>query len=140
MIQREQVAQILRLNGIDIEAPVEEIKSILLSAKWHEDDVETALTVLREDPKKHEEKIETMHKVFRSDEKLKPETISALLGLDVELTQHDVNLSRKRARGQLTAGVALHILLVSLVISSAFIFASMWFLKVGAFHESVSKF
>ena len=136
MINREQVAQILRLNGIDIEAPADEIKSILLSAKWHEDDVETALTVLREDPKDNTEQIEKIHKIFRSDERLNPETISALLGIDVELTAHDIALRRRHARGELTTGLILNILLVSLVLSTVFILGSMWFMEVGVFHQA----
>lgn len=140
MIDREQVAQILRLNGIDISAPADEIKSILLSAKWHEDDVETALTVLREDPNDKKEHVETLHRVFRSDEKLKPETISALLGVDVEISANERELRRKHAKGQLTAGLAMHILLISLVLSTIFIFGSMWLLKVGIFHQTVVDF
>lgn len=137
MIERAQVAKILRLNGIDIKAPDEEIKSILLSAKWHEDDVETALTVLRQDPDSKHEQVETLHKVFRTDEKLKPETISALLGVDIDIDSKEIALRRKYARGELTAGLITHILLVSLVLSSIFILGSMWFLKVGFFHKTV---
>lgn len=140
MIEREQVASILRLNGIDIKAPADEIKSILLSAKWHEDDVETALTVLHKDPKDSREHAETFHKVFNTDEKLSPETISTLLGVDIDMNPKDLELHRQRARGQLTGGLAMHILLISLVLSSIFIFGSMWLLKVGFFHETVSGF
>ncbi len=136
MIDRAQVARILKLNGIDISAPADEIKSILLSANWREDDVETALTVLREDPVDHKEHVETLHKIFRSDEKLNPETISGLLGIDLDVSPNDMDLRRKHARGELTAGLAIHILLVSLVLSSVFIFGSMWLMKVGVFHET----
>lgn len=140
MIEREQVARILRLNGIEIDAPAHEIKSILLSAKWHEEDVETALTVLREDPKDHKEHVETLHKIFRTDEKLKPETVSALLGVDVELSEKDIELQRKHAKGQLTAGLVINILLISLVLSSVFIFGSMWLLKIGLFHQTITGY
>ncbi len=138
MIDRDQVARILKLNGIDISAPADEIKSILLSANWREDDVETALTVLREDPVDHKEHVETLHKIFRSDEKLNPEIISGLLGVDLDISPNEMELRRKRARGELTAGLAIHILMISLVLSSIFIFGSMWLLKVGVFHETVS--
>lgn len=140
MIEREQVAKILRLNGIDVGAPDDEIKSILLSAKWHEDDVETALTVLRQNSENKAESVQTLHKIFRSDERLKPETISALLGVDISVSPQEVALHRKRAQGQLTGGLIINILLVSLVLSSIFIFGSMWFLKVGIFHQTVSNF
>jgi len=137
MIEREQVAKLLRLNGIDIKAPAEEIKSILLSAKWNNDDVETALTVLHEDPKSHKEHVETLHKIFTSDEKLNPEAISTLLGVDVDISAAEIEMRHRRAKGQLTAGLVMHILLVSLVLSSIFIFGSMWLLKVGIFHQTV---
>lgn len=140
MIERAHIAQILRLNGIDIEAPPEQIKSILLSAKWHEDDVETALTVLREDPNDQQRHVETIHKVFRSDQRLNPETISSLLGIDVELSSQDIALRRKHARGDLTSGIILHMLMMALVLSTLLIIGSMWLLKVGIFHQSVAAY
>lgn len=137
MIERAQVARFLKLNGIDVTAPEEEIKSLLMSARWHEKDVETALTVLHEDPNDHKQHVDTMHKIFRSDEKLAPETISALLGVDIDMSVKDFELRRRSARGELTAGQVVNILLISLVISSAFIIGSMWVMKVGFFHQSV---
>ena len=139
MIDRTQITRFLKLNGINIDAPDEQIKSILLSAKWHKDDVETALTVLRENTSNNETHVDTLHKVFRSDEKLKPETITALLGIDVDISAGDVSLSRKRASAELTTGMVINILLVSLLLSTMFLLGSMYFFRVGIFHPSITS-
>ncbi len=102
--------------------------------------METAITILRQDPKDKREHVETVHKVFRTDEKLKPETISALLGVDVDIDPNEIKMRRRLARGQLTSGLVLHILLVSLVLSSIFIFGTMWLMKIGIFHDTVATF
>jgi hypothetical protein len=137
MIERDYISKILKLNGIDVTAPDEEIKSVLISAHWHEDDVDTALMVLRENKKNHETHVDTLHKVFHSDERLSPETISSLLGIDMEVSSKDIELRRKLAKGQLSAGLILQMSLVSILLASVVLLASMWFLKFGIFHQTV---
>lgn len=138
MIQREHIEKFLKLNGVDMSSPDEEIKSVLLSARWHKEDVETALLVLRENTKSHETHVESLHRVFRSDERLKPETISALLGIDVDIPDDDVNPnSFVRRYHIMSPSQIMQIGLVSLSVSVIFVMASMWYLEMGIFHPTV---
>lgn len=133
MIQRKQIEQILRINGVALSAPDEEIKSVLLSARWHEDDIETAIMVLRENKKSHKTHVDTVHKVFHSDDKLSPDAVSSLLGIDMDISSNEINtISNKQ--GKLQFNSILVLALISLGLSLIFVFAAMWYLKMGLFH------
>jgi len=108
-----------------------------VSANWHHDDVETALMVLRENTVSHETHVDTLHKIFRSDERLKPETISSLLGIDMDISSKDIELKRKLAKGRFTMGLVVQIFLVSLFFAVVIMLSSMWLLEFGIFHQTV---
>lgn len=125
MISREHVERILRLNGVDPSASDEEIKSVLISAKWHDDDAELGVMVLRENKVTHKERVDTLHKVFTSDERLKPETISSLLGIDVDMNSKELETLRVRKR-QISLGQMLTIASLAMVIAFGSLFVYMW--------------
>jgi len=136
MLERANIERLLRLNGVGPSAADEEIKSVLISARWHENDIETALLVLKENTKSHETRVDTLHKVFRSDDSLHPQTISALLGIDVDVAQGALD-HKKKMRPSLSAGQALQIGVVSAGLAIACILASMWYLEMGVFHAAM---
>lgn len=137
MLERSQIEKLLRLNGVVPSAPDEEIKSVLISARWHKNDVETALLVLRENKKSHATHVDSLHKVFQSDDSLRPETISALLGIDVNISKDAVAHKKYSQRPRLSAGQALQICGVSVAIAIVFVLASMWYLEMGIFHVTM---
>ncbi len=97
MTDRRHIESILKVNGLAPTAPDEEIKSVLLSARFNKDEVDTALMILRENVKTNETRVDGLHKVFRTDGGLKPAEISKLLGIDVELTDAEsVRTNSKR--------------------------------------------
>jgi hypothetical protein len=134
MIDRRHIEELLRLNGVKETAPDEEIKSVLISARWHEKDIETALVVLRENKDSHATRVERLNKVFTSDDKLKPELISSLLGVDVDISNDAFGSDPRKNRRSLTFGQIVQICCLSILISSACIIGMMWHLEVGLFH------
>ena len=92
MVEREHIENFLRLNGIPTHSDDEVIRSALVGAKWHENDVEVALMVLRENIVDHSKQVTTLHRRLRSDRQLSPETISALLGVDVQFNRDNMQL------------------------------------------------
>lgn len=134
MLDRSNIVELLKINGVDISAPDQEIKSILLSARWHKDDVDTALLVLRENTLTHEKRVDTFHKVFANDEHLKPETISALLGVDIEVSKNQLSKKTLEERLDISFGQIMQIALVSVCFSILFVTFSMWYMHVGMFH------
>ena len=137
MFKKEHIEKMLRLNGVSLDDPDDVIKSVLISAQWHEDDVEAAVLVLRENKDSHETHVDSLHKVFRSDERLRPETISSLLGIEMDLSSKDIEVRRKRVHQPLMPSQVLVMAVISLVLSLIFVFAAMWYLETGLFHQTL---
>lgn len=137
MFTRNQIEKLLQVNGVAVDDSDEQIKSVLISAQWHADDVEAAILVLRENIHSHETHVDSLHKIFRSDDRLRPETISSLLGIEMDITSADIELSRARARGGMTSMQIMFITIMSLVLSLLFVFVAMWYLKMGLFHTTL---
>lgn len=138
MIDRKHIEQFLHLNGLSSDSPEEEIRSLLISARWHHEEVEAALVVLREDSNTHRQRVDSVHKVFGSDQKISPETLSSLLGMDVKIdsiAEEHQNTLRRRYQSQL-----LSIVLLSVLSAIVLLIALMWFLEVGIFHEYAVDF
>ncbi|MFM2339441.1 MAG: hypothetical protein RLZZ360_77 [Candidatus Parcubacteria bacterium] len=137
MIERQQVETILKANGIPATAPDEEIRSILISARWDNNDVDTALMVLKENKTNKHTHVDSLHRVFHSDERLTPADISSLLGVKVSLTNDDVEkieVKRKkveRAQTIVSLTLALSIVLLGLTYL-------MYVEQAGVFHD-ISK-
>lgn len=118
MISKEHIERVLRMNGLKPTASDEEIKSLLISAKWHKEDAELAVTVLRENKETHKTHVDTLHKVFTSDDRLDPESISSLLGIDVELNSNDINCLRDQKQ---TIAMSQIVGIVGMAVAMAFL-------------------
>ncbi len=136
-LTRKQAEQLLVENGLKPTAPDEEIRSALIKANWHEDDVEMALIVLRENIVTHETHLDAAHNLFRGTTTLDAKAINGLLGIDIEITKDEIQMRKKVARGAISYSQVMEIALVSFAISAIFLFGGMWLLKVGMFHQTV---
>lgn len=136
MIDRRHIEQILRLNGLTPTAADEEIRSVLISARWHKEDVETAITVLRENTTTHKSRVDTLHDVFTTDKKLSPEAIQTLLGIDVEVNNSELEDLRK-SRQSLYVLQLVSIFMIAIAMAAIFIVFMMYGEKIGFFHPSM---
>ena len=91
MTDKRQIEAILKVNGLAATSPDEEIKSVLLSARFNNDEVDTALMILRENVKTNETRVDGRHKVFRTDTALRPAEVSKLLGIDIDISDDRAN-------------------------------------------------
>ncbi len=140
MIEKRNIEAFLKVNGIPATAKDEEIRSVLLSARWNNNEVDTAMLVLRENTVSKESHVDTLHKVFNSDDRLSSAEISTLLGIDVTLSGDDVkNVNKKRSRIENSQAVIAFALSIVIAISS--LGYLMYKEKAGVFHEnSTSSF
>lgn len=136
MIDRKNIEQILRLNGLSETAEDEDIRSVLISARWNKEDVETAITVLRENTKTHASRVDKLHNVFFADRALTPEAIHSLLGIDVEVNSSEL-VSLRARRQSLYQWQLISIFVFSLLIAFAFVIAMMYWQKAGPFHPGI---
>jgi len=133
MIEKKRIEDFLRANGVPASAPDEEIRSILLSASFDENEVNTALLILKENTISNETHIDALHKIFRSDNRLKPSEISSLLGISVNLSDNDIyyNTADKR---RTTIINAFFISLFVVVFVFLGLFIMMYVDQVGPFY------
>lgn len=135
MIHKQHVENILKINGVAPTSSDEEIRSVLMSARYNEDEVDTAIMVLRENTKTNETRVDGLHKVFRSDDVLTPAEISKLLGVEVELDEAMSRASRKRDP---TFIQYLVLVVLATCIATAGVIWAMQMYQVGPFHPTVS--
>lgn len=135
MIKRSQIEKILHVNGVSTTSPDDDIRSVLLSARFDKDEVDTAIMVLRENKTTKQIRVDGLHKVFRSDEALDPKEISELLGIEVDASAF---YQPKIESGATTmVGVQyVTIWLLSVFFAVLTVLMFMYFNQVGPFHAS----
>lgn len=137
MIDRDQIETLLRIQGVSPTSPDEVIRSILLSARFNDDEIETAITVLRENKVDSSSRVEGLHKIFRSEKGLKPNEISQLLGIDVTVDEVQVRSHRNRRGG---SGHLLTVIILTLVVTFAGVIFAMHYHKIGPFQTVVANY
>lgn len=135
MISREQVEMILKINGMTSSSPDEHIRSVLLSARYNHDEVDTALMILREDLKTKQTRVDGIHKIFRSDDTLKPKEISKLLGIEVDASQF-VEIEQKQRDYAMLQYIVVWFFSVAFAVTGILLY--MYMNQVGMFHPSVN--
>lgn len=136
MIDRKHIESVLKVNGIPNTAPDEQIRSVLLSARFKEDEVETAIMVLRENIETKETKVDGLHKVFRTDQHLKPSEISKLLGIDVDLIEQ-VSVVAHRKTPAFSVLQFIVLWMTSIILAVATVLFYMYSHQMGMFHPTV---
>jgi hypothetical protein len=138
MIEKQHVEALLKANGIPPTAADEEIRSILISARWNDNDVDTALMVLKENKESKATHVDTLHKVFHSDDRLSPSDISSLLGVKVSMDPDNVlNVEVKRRKVERTQSMISLILALSIVLLG--LTYLMYAEQAGVFHAGASS-
>jgi hypothetical protein len=136
MIDRNYIERILKINGLAPTAADEEIRSVLISARWNKEDVETAITVLRENLSTHKSRVDTLHDVFLTDQRLSPEAIHSLLGIDMEVNSSELEALRA-SRRNLYRWQILSVFIIALLIATVAILGMMYLEGFGVFHEKM---
>jgi len=135
MISRTHIENFLKANGVPPTAKDEEIRSVLLSASFNSNEVDTALLILKENIVSKKTHIDTLHKVFNSDDRLTPLEINTLLGINVNLSKDDVNdiVGKRRKFEQINT-------IVAIVLSTIIVFVGLSYLmykrQAGPFYPS----
>ncbi|MCA9360387.1 hypothetical protein H6785_03470 [Candidatus Nomurabacteria bacterium] len=132
-MNREHIEKLLRINGVSPTSPDEIIRTVLLSARFKEEEVDTAIMVLREDVNTKEKRVDGLHKVFRTDESLKPNEISKLLGIDVSI-KDTVDVRAKARSNSIFERILVAVMSILLAFSATMVY--MYFSQVGPFHSS----
>ncbi len=133
-ITREQVETILRINGVPPAAPEEQIKSILLSARFNDDEIDAAIMVLRENSDTKQSRVQGAHKIINSSSRLSASEISSLLGIDVDIDE--LHMDKKRIR-QISNNQFWIIFILALTLAISSLTFVMYISETGVFHPSM---
>ncbi len=135
MIEKQHVESFLKANGVKPTASDEEIRSILISARWEHTEIDTALIVLKENVLSHETHVDTLHKVFNTDNRLNAAEISALLGINVTIAPEDVTTSVTEKRRRIEQGR----IVLSFVLAVCIAAGSVGYVLLRVHGEAVAK-
>lgn len=131
MIERKQIESILKINGITSSSSDDEIKSVLLSASYNNDEIDEAIAVIRQDIATNHTRIDGLHKVFRTDAVLQPQEVSNLLGVEIDIEKSNVLPAKTRI---VTKDNYLRIAFMAFALAVTAIIFFMFLNKVGLFH------
>ena len=137
MIDVRQIESLLKVNGLAKTSADEEIRSVLLSARFKEEEVETALMVLRENTVTKQTKVDGLHKVFRTDQALRPDEISKLLGIDVDITE-GVNVDNVGQSNGFSLLQFIFLWTASIALAVGSVLFYMYSHEIGLFHKTSS--
>lgn len=138
MLTREAVENFLRVNGVEPSDPEDKIKSVLLSANWEDDDVDTAVFVLRESDQAVT-RTKQLNTLFHSDQKLDPSSVGQLLGISMEASHGRPGVTVVNPKRRLTLRGLLTIILISIGLSAAVMYGGMYYLELGPFHATKTQ-
>ncbi len=100
-------------------------------APWLKDQVD----IYDVTPEEREEMIRT---VYRTNERLSPQTIHALLGIDVDLSEFESAYQKRINSGLSWIQIAI-IFVLSVLIATVSLFYGMYYFEVGLFHPSITS-
>ena len=135
MIDPNHIESLLKVNGLHKSAPDEQIRSVLLSARFKADEVETALMVLRENINTKETKVDGLHKVFRTDQSLTSAEISKLLGINVDIDE--IKGAEATQQNDMKAWHMMLLWVASLLLALGGIMMYMYSTQTGVFHPTM---
>lgn len=133
MIDRQKIEALLKIQGIPPTAPEEQIRSVLMSAQYDDDEIRTAITVLRENLLNNRAHVDGLHKIYRTDKGLKPAEVTALLGINIDISDWQIKNHRHRGLSNIN-----YFLIIGLIILLAFggLMFAMYLNETGPFHPS----
>ena len=143
MIDKHQIANFLRINGVSTAATDDEIRSALISARWDPRDVEVALLTLHDEAvPENTENAAAAHQVFNTDTPIASDTLTSLLGIDVTLARSQ--LKNKSHDGVFGTGHSASffaaIILTPLFLAFVIGVFVMYTLSIGPFYTPVEHF
>lgn len=134
MMDKKHLERVLSVNGASTAASDEEIRALLSKARYSSSEIDIAMQVLRQNVTAQSGSSNEINRVFRSDAILKPEEISRLL-------QIDVNLNKKTAKNRTTFSALsfwhyVMMVTLALILSLGGVVALMYSLEFGIFHTT----
>ena len=136
MMDKNHIERVLKVNGLSSAASDNEIREILLGAHYCESEVDSAISILRNNLSAESAEAGSIHKIFNSDSVLSSGEISKLLGIDVKVSE----IGDAPKRDTSTIGFLGHMLiwLIASVVAVFGVVVAMYTLDFGIFHPTAA--
>ena len=137
MLQKTHIQSILKINGINQDSTEEEVRAVLSSASYTEDEINAAVSMLKsgvEEPSLS--KLDGLHKVFRSSDTLKPSEISDLLSIEVGV--NELNTTRTSRATDLNEPIVFTF--ATVLISAVGLIVAMYIYNIDILHIAEKAF
>ena len=139
MMKQDKLITLLKINGVERNAPDSEIRSVLKDARYTNDEIDSALFVLKQRIEDTNEiRTDGLQKVFYTDGHLMPSEVSNLLGVDFDASH--IFKPRKILTRTLTTGQMTSIIIISILIGVIAVMYYMFANGIGVFHPTAIAF
>lgn len=137
MYDRKHIERVLKINGLTLEASDEEVRAVLLGARYRDDEVDQALQVLRENTiLDNAESAKLAHKIMRTDRGLSAGEVSRLLGIDVPVPA--LTTPQREQQNRFTTTHLAVITVLSLLVAGIGLGLAMYAQGFGVFYNEAS--
>ncbi len=143
MQDRAFINNFLKINGVSADATDEQVSSVLSDARWTDEEIKTALTILRGDVDDSGIVAVTKHDaaLFRPDIDISSRQLSRLLGVDVIVDPSLIHHGHKKRRNEtyIKDGLAVWtiIILLSIILALVIAWLLMFTMKIGPYRDAV---
>jgi hypothetical protein len=137
-MNKKHIERVLKINGVSSTASDDEIRSVLSSARYRDEEIAQALTILHgAQESTNNDRTDGLHRVFRTDTVLSSAEVSKLLGIDIKVSTIDPKLKRSIQRA-LSPSEHILIVLLSFMLAVGGVLFAMRVMEFGVFHPTAA--
>ena len=142
MPDRAFINNFLKINGVSADASDDQVEGVLKEARWTDEEIKTALTILRGDVDDSGIVAVTKHDaaLFRPDIDISSRQLSRLLGVDVivdpSLIHHTHKQRKRQAFIKDDLAIWTIIILLSIILALVIAWLLMFSMKIGPYRDA----
>ncbi len=133
-MQRDKLLTLLKINGVDKDAADADIRAVLTDARYSNEEIDSALYILKSDTETNQIRTDGLQKVFYTDSHLKPSEVSGLLGIDFDVS--NTFRPKKMFTRELSMQQMLVVIVVAIVLGAIAVAYYMFANDTGLFHPT----
>ena len=137
MLQKGHIQSILKINGITPDSSESEVREVLSGARYNEDEINAAVTMLKNGTEPSVSNLDGLHKVFRSSDGLKPNEISNLLSIDIGI--NDLN-KPQTTKSSTDLNEPIVFTFATVIISAVGLIVAMYIYNIDILHIAQTAF
>ncbi len=136
-MNRNQLRTILKINGLSEDASDDEIRAVLVHARYSENEIESALVILQEAGELPNPQTVGLHSVMYTGNTLRANEVVSLLGVDMNV---DLPISFRSKHARIETFDGLLIIGGAILLATLGVVLYMYLFQVGFFYPTIDSF